>query len=144
MNNEKIKKILGKEEEPCYINWGNKVFSFILPIPPHRNKTQPICIEHYYTDEEIKTPECINGIERRLYMDNEFHKNGISLDEKLTCLDKNSCGEDSIKIIDGGSKKQVFSISDYNNEKNLALPKMDFAENILNKVELFLLDTLHK
>lgn len=136
-DDEKIKKILGKEEEPCYINWGNNVFSFVLPIPPHRNKTQPICIEHYYTDVEIKTSECINGIERRLYMGNEFHKNGVSLNQKLTCLDENSCGEDSIQFIDGGSKKQVFSINDYNKENNLALPKMDFAENILYKVAGF-------
>ena len=56
-------------------------------------------------------------------MGNEFHKNGISLDTKPTCLYKNSCGEDSIKIIDGGSKKQVFSISDYNNEKIWLYPK---------------------
>lgn len=136
-DDDNIKKFLGKEDEPRYINWGNNVFSFVLPLPPHREETPSICIEHYYTDEEIKTPECINGIKRRLYMGKEFHKNGISLDEKLTCLDKNSCGEDSIKIIDGGSKKQVFLISDYNNENNLALPKMDFAENILNKVEGF-------
>ena len=136
-DDEKIKEILGKEEEPLYIDWGNNVFSFVLPIPPHRECTPSICIEHYYTDVEIKTSECINGIERRLYMGNEFHKNGVSLNQKLTCLDENSCGEDSIQIIDGGSKKQVFSINDYNKENNLALPKMDFAENILYKVAGF-------
>ena len=132
-DDEKINNELGEKNAPYYKNWGNNVFSFVLPVPLHRNDTPLICIEHYYTDEEIKTPTCINGIERRLYMGNEFRKNGVSLNQKLICFNKNSCGEDSIKIIDGDSKKQVFSINDYNNEKNLTLPKMDFAENILYK-----------
>lgn len=136
-DDEKIKKSLGKEDEPYYRNWDNNVFSFVLPVPPHRKDTPIICIEHYYTDEEIKTPTCINGIERRLYMGNEFHKNKVSLDQKLICLDKNSCGKDSIKIIDGSSNRQVYDINDDECEKNLALTKMDFAENILYRVAGF-------
>ena len=39
-----------------YKNWGNNVYSIILPIPEHRKTTPDICIEHYYSDDEIKTP----------------------------------------------------------------------------------------
>ena len=70
-------------------------------------------------------------------MGNEFHKNKVSLDQKLICLDKNSCGKDSIKIIDGSSNRQVYDINDDECEKNLALTKMDFAENILYRVAGF-------
>ena len=33
----------------------NKVFSFVLPVPKNRKNTPNICIEHLYSDEEIKT-----------------------------------------------------------------------------------------
>ena len=38
-----------------YKSWGNNVFSFIIPVPPHRKETPGICIEHLYSDDEIKT-----------------------------------------------------------------------------------------
>ena len=137
-DDEKIKKILGKEEEPCYINWGNNVFSFVSPLPPHREETPSICIEHYYTDEEIKTPVEINGIKRRLYMGNEFDDDGIAIDANINCTDQKSCGESSIKIIDGSNNRNVHIMRDKKKPKtNLALSKMSFAENILNKVEGF-------
>ena len=136
-DDEKINNELGEKNAPCYKNWGNNVFSFVLPVPPHRNDTPLICIEHYYTDEEIKTPMYIDGIERRLYMGNEFNKQGISFDRTHTCTDNKSCGKNSITIIDGSSNRQVYDINDDECEKNLALPKMDFAENILYNVAGF-------
>ena len=45
------------------------------------------------------------------------------------CLDRNSCGQGKICIIDGQSEKRVFKIND-ENKVNLALPKMDFAEAV--------------
>jgi len=137
-DDEKIKEILGKEDEPGYINWGNNVFSFVLPVPHHRNSTPFICIEHYYTDEEIKTPIEIDGIKRRLYMGNEFDDDGIAIDANINCTDQKSCGESSIKIIDGSNNRTVHIMRDKKKPKtNLALSKMSFAENILNKVEGF-------
>ena len=137
-DDEKIKEILGKEEEPCYINWGNNVFSFVIPVPSHRECTPSICIEHYYTDEEIKTPIEIDGVKRRLYMGNEFDDDGIAINADIICTDQKSCGENSIKIIDGSNNRTVHIMRDKKKPKtNLALPKMDFAENILNKVEGF-------
>lgn len=50
-------------------DWGNNIFSFVLPVPKHRRSTPEICIEHYYTDEEIKTLVKIeDGSQRRLYI----------------------------------------------------------------------------
>lgn len=110
-----------------YKKWENNVFSFVLPLPDHRKGTPSIAIEHYYTDEEITTPYTKDGITRRLYLGNEFDKDGISLDKKLLCNVKNSCGKNKINIIDGHeSKSYVIRIED-DDRKNLALSKMKFA-----------------
>lgn len=115
-------------------NWGNNVYSVVLPIPDYRKETPEICIEHYYNDHDLRTPIVINGIERRLYMGGEFDNLGLSLDKKLMCIDRNSCGKGKIRIIDGQSDKRVFRIEDESKE-NLALPKMDFAKAIYNRKE---------
>ncbi|MCQ2352193.1 MAG: hypothetical protein MJ033_01790 [Victivallaceae bacterium] len=49
--------------------WGNNVFSFCLPSPPHRKKYKRLSIEFYYTDEEIGTPDPIS--KRRLLFSNQ-------------------------------------------------------------------------
>ncbi len=123
-------RTLGHESDH-YRKWGNNVFSFILPIPSHRTETPAICIEHYYLDEEIKTPVIINDIPRRLYMGNEFDTGGISTDRKFVCYDKNCCGEGKIRIIDGTEEKRVVAIDDPQNT-NLALTKQKFAKCVLN------------
>ena len=110
--------------------WGNNVYSFILPVPQHRLDTPSICIEHYYTDAELKIPVKINGIDRRIYMGNEFDDVGISTDLMHFCYDRNSCGPNKIRIIDGTSEKRVIRINDPL-KTNLALPKMEFANRML-------------
>ena len=113
-------------------SWGNNVYSFILPVPAHRSATPQICIEHFYTDDDIKTPVSINGIDRRIFMGNEFDTVGFSIDRTYFCYDRNSCGPDKIRIIDGTSEKRVIKVSD-SDTTNLALPKMEFATRILDK-----------
>lgn len=119
-----------------YKCWGNNVYSFCLPVPSSRASTPGICIEHYYSDNEIKSSININGIPRRLFMGNEFDNNGISLSGNITtgdlyiCKDKNSCGPDKISIIDASEKKKVVKVRE-TPEINYALPKMDFANYIL-------------
>lgn len=110
--------------------WGNNVYSFTIPVPAHRTKTPKICIEHYYFDDDIKTQVEINGVQRRIYMGNEFDSVGISTDGQLCCVDRNSCGPDKIRIIDGTSDKRVFCIHG-DRKINLALPKMEFADRVL-------------
>lgn len=126
-------------DEPKYISkvhddsvgfkdWGNGVFSFVLPIPSHRQDIKEICIEHYYTDEEICTKDN-NG--RRLFLSNEFHSNsGRHETENLNATDKNKIKSKQLKIIDS----DVYD----NDNNNVALSKNDFADYILNSKEEFI------
>ena len=118
----------------AYKNWGNNVYSFVLPIPPHRMTTPAISIEHYYTDEEIKT-EWHNpntGTTYRLFMGNEFDERGIAPSIDRFCEKRNKCGSTSIAIIEGSNGEKVTSISN-NNGINYALPKSKFAKMVLDK-----------
>ena len=116
----------GKE----YKYWGNNTYSLILPIPQNRQNTPGICIEHYYSDTEIKTEMDVSGVRRRLYLGKEFNKNGYSEILNAFCEKKNVCGSESIAIIEGTSKERVFSLDDDECSINLALPKMKFAEYV--------------
>lgn len=124
-----VKTTLKKVGEQSYKEWGNNVFSLSLPLPEHRLKTPEISIEHYYTDDEIKTSD-ENG--RRLYIGNEFSsKTGAHISEKKICIEKKKAGKESIKIIDNN----VFEFS--NEDINVALTKENFSKNILKENELF-------
>ena len=114
--------------------WGNNVYSLILPVPSHRENTPNISIEHYYTDDEIKTEWCDTGenISYRLFLGNEFDERGIAQNIDRFCEKKNKCGSSSIAIIEGTSGEKVTCISE-NNGINYALPKSKFAKLILEK-----------
>lgn len=124
---ETAKQLSGKKD--VYKNWENNVYSIVLPVPEHRTDTPNICIEHYYSDNDLARSLEINGINRRIFMGQEFDEYGISNDKKYMCTDRNNCGKNRINIIDGQSEKRVFLIVD-DKKTNLALPKMDFAEAI--------------
>ena len=115
-----------------YKTWGNNVFSFILPVPDFRKDTPKICIEHLYSDDEIKTEYKEGDIPRRLYLGNEFNSNGYMTKEDKCCENRKLCGSDKISIIDGSSGDRVITPKK-NNSPNFALSKMDFAECILEK-----------
>lgn len=117
-------------------DWRNNVYSLILPVPDHRKETPRICIEHYYSDEDLRRTLEIDGIPRRIFIGSEFDNFGLSIDKKYMCLDRNNCGLGTINIIDGQTEKRVFMIED-EEKKNLALTKMDFAEAIYGNVEGF-------
>ena len=118
--------------ESTYKDWGNNVYSLILPIPQGRKATPNICIEHLYPDNVIKSEVLFDqGIKRRLYMGNEFDVRGISTELHATCERKGMCGPNSISIIEGSTGERVTSFDDI--ETNLALPKMQFANMVLNK-----------
>lgn len=126
-----VPSILNKisTEGANYKDWGNNVFSFVIPVPKHRKNTPQISIEHYYTDEELQT-EDING--RRLYMGKEFsNMSGIHCKKDRFCVNKNKCGEKSISILDS----EIYLLND--EHKNIALSKNDFADNILNEIAPF-------
>ena len=117
-------------------SWGNNVYSFILPVPDSRLKNPAICIEHLYSDDEIKTEYAIQGLNRRLFIGNEFDENGLSNDSKYLCIYKNFCGPNKNNIIESRSDKGVVQING-DRSKNLAWTKTDFANCVLNRTPPF-------
>lgn len=120
------------ENGKTYKKWSEQVYSFILPIPQHREKTPNIAIEHLYSDDVIKTEFAIgeDNMLCRLYMGNEFDERGISLDGDKICEKRKICGPGRINIIDGSSGERVTLIKNKND--NIALSKMQFAKKILD------------
>lgn len=136
-----VKPIVKRVSGPTNNNfksWGNDVYSFALPIPKHREETPEICIEHYYSDEEIKTIKlCEDGKYRRLYLSNEFDEYGRAPEINKFCINRSACKNDSIKILDGSGDDRVISFNDITDKTNYALSKMAFANAIYNTEENF-------
>ena len=109
-------------------SWGNNVFSMAIPVPSHRQETPHVCIELYYADSEIMrlSPEG-----RRLYLSNEFdgRSGRHTIDPALNCVEVNKINPDRLSIIDN----KVFNP----NSENVALPKNDFADYVLNSAAGF-------
>jgi RNA-directed DNA polymerase len=104
-------------------HWGNNVYSALLPIPSHRDFNE-ICIEHYYSDEDIKT---MNDKGRRLYLSNEFNKSTRMhlIDCELMYINKNFLQATYPRIIEYGVLNE--------SGKNIALSKNAFADNCLSR-----------
>lgn len=119
-----------------YKSWGNNVYSFILPVPDSRANTPNICVEHLYTDDEIKTEVEIDGHSRRLFVGNEFDSRGIASAIDKFCEKKSVCGPTSIAIIEGTQGDKVTSLNG-TSDINYALPKSKFANYVLESVEPF-------
>lgn len=138
-DDEKTNKKLS-ESGKKYKNWGNNVYSFVLPVPDHRKTTPNICIEHLYSDNEIKKEIECDGIKRRLYMGCEFDDRGVACSIDRFCEKRNSCGSGKIQIIEGSSGGRVTCLSN-DNGTNYALPKMDFANYVADHKEEFSFDS---
>jgi tetratricopeptide (TPR) repeat protein len=130
-NPETIKKVTDRNKPFKY--WQNKVYSFVLPTPQNRNKYKGnICIEYYFTDEEIKTVDQ-NG--KRLYISSEFSfesarlLNNSNISYGLLKKLKDPANPQNIKIIDD----DVFDES----SRKISLSKNNFADNICNDVKPF-------
>lgn len=113
-----------------YRYWGGNVYSLIIPKPVFRQFDE-ICIEQYFTDDEIKTTD-ENG--RRLFISKEFdNATGVHCDNpKLIYGKKNGLGYLKSKyprII----AEDVWTDTGV----NVALPKRDFAEYIYEGVNGF-------
>jgi hypothetical protein len=98
--------------DKAYKGWGNNVFSFIIPVPDHRQESPNISIEFYYTDSEIMQADK-HG--RRLFLSDEFNPSSRHKHEDLTCTDLNKVKRKDVSIIDN----QVFD----RHHRNVALPK---------------------
>lgn len=120
-----VPKINNKVSESplLYRNWGKKIYSMLLPVPPHRSFDE-ICIEQYYTDDEIKT-KTKNGW--RIYLSSEFDQNtGNHLTETgIIYANTSYLKAPYPRILD-------YNVLKISNGKNIALSKKAFAENIVN------------
>lgn len=118
-----------------YRKWNDTVYSLEIPVPKHRTETPLICIEHLYSDSEIKS-EFISsdGISRRIYMACDFDQFGRGVGDTEGKFCKVQSKWDSIHIIDGTNEYKVVSINT-TEDINYALPKADFAKNILSGVQ---------
>ena len=117
-----------------YKKWGNNVYSFQIPNSELRDNFSVVCIEHYYSDDALKTEIEIAGVKRRLFLSNEFFKQtGQTKDhqyfyENTKRLKK--CGE--YDIIEGDKNNRVIKALDESEDPiNYALPKNDFASEML-------------
>lgn len=110
-----------------YRSWGNKVYSLALPIPDHRQDQPEICVEFYYTDEEITRRDSYG---RRLFLSDEFHPlSGLHNSERVHCMDLNKLRRSSVTIVDD----RVFD----RGSENVALSKSDFADYVLKQIPPF-------
>ena len=128
---EKIKNKLNDSNN--YKKWGNNVFSLTIPVPDTRIETPNISIEHYYSDSEIKTSKkCSDNKNRRLFMGNEFNKDGFSTDGIYWCQNDGKCGFDKICVLDGEDGTRIYKVAEASKEQktNYALSKKDFASFI--------------
>ncbi len=106
-----------------YAKLGTNIYAFILPVPHNREQEDQISIEHYFTDEEIKT---CNEQSQRLFMGNEFNKVG---NHKIENYNYKDIGKlyTTIKIIEHTTNKYV---TDKNGDGNFSISKMWFATAI--------------
>ena len=123
--------------------WGNNVYSFCIPYPKGRAHDNNLCIEHYYTEKELKlNVKCDDGIKRRLFLGTEFDTTGVLLEDNRKCENIGLCGVKQT-IIDGSEKRRVFvnDISKITEEEarlgitaetNFGLSKIKFAEAVSN------------
>lgn len=123
-----------------YKKWAKNVYSFTIPIPESRRETPGICIEHLYSDTEIKTEIMFEGISRRLYMGNEFDSRGIAVGIDRFCAKANSCGPDKINIIEGSHGDKITSLANPGEVDNYALSKMNFAKYVESNPDQFNFD----
>lgn len=135
-DNESIVKDVS-DENSNYKNWGNNVFSFVIPKPNIRENEDKISIEHYYPEEILKKEVVFDdGIIRRIYSGNDFQKTGINVQLNKRCNKKDVCGENIIRILSGAGQEKVFDLdNEDNNSTNYALTKDDFFEKVINNEE---------
>lgn len=101
------------------------VYAFAIPVPHNRPEGNFISIEHYFTDEEIKTS--LDG--KRLFMGIEFYKTGcFKGDEDFVYKGINAC--ETIKIIEHESNCFVTS---KDGTRDYSISKSLFVESIKEK-----------
>lgn len=109
-----------------YVKFGKNIYAFSIPVPHNRLESDQISIEHYFTDEEIKT--AIDG--KRLFMGNEFYSTGIFIAGQQLFYKgaRNVAG--TIKIIEHETNNYV---TNPDGTGDYSISKARFVENIQNE-----------
>lgn len=108
-----------------YKNFGNNVFAFAIPLVNKELYGEKISIEHYYKKEHLLKKD---KNQRRLFLGEEFHRSGKSIDGQYNTKVSNIKNKVDINgVID----EKVFLISDLEENDSIALTKNDFADLVL-------------
>lgn len=109
------------------------VYRFNIPSlnNEERKTSDPICIEHYYTNAEIKK----DTGKGRLYLWDDFDKFGKSLDGNWVFKDFQSNNSVKRKIIDNSQGNHLQKIKDF--AEKFICSKDDFADYVMNHPEEF-------
>jgi RNA-directed DNA polymerase len=114
------------EDDQLFRSWGNKVYSAVIPSPPHR-EDKNISIELYYTDDDLLKRD---NDSRRIFLGHEFYEDsGKHLKEPKI---------NTIKLNKTGQKNEIIDEYVYNEEnESIALSKNDFSNYILDETTPF-------
>ena len=121
-------KIVNEVHVP-YRKFGNNIYAFCLPVVNESIYGSKTSIEHYYNEKDLKKPDPNS---RRLFLGNEFNKNGISKDSRFVTKYNNY--QNKIKY-NGVIDDKVYRIDDFELENNIALSKDDFASLVFNEAD---------
>jgi S-adenosylhomocysteine hydrolase len=103
--------------------WGDRVFSFAIPVPTHRVGEPRICIEMYYEDTDLRRTDAEG---RRLFLRKEFNDRGFHRSEPFIWRDR----EKQTLVVES-------NVYDSSSQKSMALSKSAFAEYVKNQVPPF-------
>lgn len=106
-----------------FVKIADNIYAFAIPVPHGRSEIDQISIEHYFTDNEIKTE--LDG--KRLFLGNEFYKTGIHKENRALHYKAGINVAETIKVIEHESNKYV------TNEKgtgDYSISKARFVESI--------------
>lgn len=108
-----------KLREVEFLRIKKNLYAFSIPVPHDRKEENDISIEHYFSDDEIKTE--IHG--KRLFLGNEFYLTGVyKKTSEFYYKHKSIC--ETIKIIEHETKTFV---TDYRGEGDYSISKHAFA-----------------
>lgn len=134
-DNSKVTAVLTTDGCP-FKKWGNNVYSFQIPDSGLRRGFSKVCIEHYYTDDDLKTEIAFSDVKRRLFLAGEFTKRtGQTKDHQYfyeNIQKLRNAGQYDIIVGDEGNRVTML-VDESDNPINYALSKNTFASEMLSE-----------
>jgi hypothetical protein len=130
-DNPQIIKTMSGEPSP-YKNWGNRVYSLCLPVPPHRSNYKNLTVELYYTDDALRTTDPASG--KRLWFTNEIEiiTRPTTGEKTYRALDQSHEHEElEKKVFDQPADQIVNAAGEY-----VGLSKAAFTDVIVGNAEI--------